>query len=252
MFLSNGHTFQCPHHFRLNAKTFSAADGAFSQCHMEVWHARQQSHSLWAGETQCGVILAVYPRTCRTPNTWAVTSFEPDKKLAIPIKVGQSYLLFKVDFIESSLAIEVVENWRFDCLNTASLCLTFHQIDFVVRLVDSRIVPHPKFKKHPEAPWVTFSNHKQCRSWTWVDLLKAYFISCLLFVSCFQCACMFLLISYLSFPVCFFLCCLSVLFLQPVFMALSPLLMTSRGQLYDYVAQCTVHFMLTSEFNSDI
>lgn len=74
------------------------------------------------------------------------------------LKVGQLHLSLLVNFIESSITTQVVQSWRFECLNTASLRLTFHFSPnwfcrLTCRLRESSLVPSARGTlKPPEWP----------------------------------------------------------------------------------------------------
>lgn len=86
------------------------------------------------------------------------------------LKVGQLHLSFLVNFIESSITIQVVQSWRFECLNTASLRLTFHfSPNWFCRLTcrwrESSLVPSARGTLKPPE-WPLTSQTKSARELT--------------------------------------------------------------------------------------
>lgn len=214
MFLSNWHKFLCSRHFRLKANTLSAADGVFSQWHMEVWHARQQSHCLRADETVSAVWygLSIPEHVGHQIIGWW-SHLNQISNLPMRLKVGRLYLSFIVNFIESSITIQVVQSWRFECLSTASSRLTFYfSPNWFCRLT-CRLENRSSSQVH-EVPWSPLTELWLLRPQTARELTMSWPVQCLFYYlpilseCCFECACMFSLTAYLSRPVFFTVDCL--------------------------------------------
>lgn len=235
MFLSNWHKFLCSRHFRLKAKTLSAADGVFSQCHMEVWHARQQSHCLWADETVSAVRywLSSPEHVGHQIIGWW-SHLNQISNLPMRLKVGRLYLSFIVNFIESSITIQVVQSWRFECLNTASLRLTFHfSPNWFCRLTCR--LENRSSSQVQEVAWSPLTELWLLRPQTARELTMSWPVQCLFYylpiVWMLLWMCLHVFIDCLFISSCVFHCCLSPLYLQSVFTVLPPLVLTSSRQL---------------------